>query len=93
MLVVVMNQHNLDLPQAVDVVGKMYEEAIARFKTLQTQVPSWGKRIDEYVAQYIEGMADWMVAVSVYWSFETERYFGKAHKSVKTTRVVQLSRH
>ncbi|KAJ7891010.1 isoprenoid synthase domain-containing protein [Mycena olivaceomarginata] len=93
MLVVVMDQRNLDLPQAIDVVGKMCEEAINRFKTFQMQVPSWGRGIDEDVAQYIQGMSDWMVAVSVSWSFETERYFGKSNKSVKTSRLVQLSRH
>ncbi|KAF7348881.1 Terpene cyclase [Mycena venus] len=93
MVVVLMDKRNLDFPQAVDLVGKMCEEAINRFKTLQTQVPSWRTGIDEDVARYIQGMADWMVAVSVYWSFETERYFGKANKSVKSTRVVQLSQH
>ncbi|KAF7348879.1 Terpene cyclase [Mycena venus] len=93
MVVVVMDKRNLDLRQAVDLVGKMCEEAINRFKTLRTQVLSWRTKIEEDVAQYIQGMADWMVAVSVYWSFETERYFGKANKSVKSTRIVQLSQH
>ncbi|KAF8199310.1 hypothetical protein K438DRAFT_1966517 [Mycena galopus ATCC 62051] len=72
MLVVVMDQRNLDLPRAFDVVGKMYEEAINRFKTLQTQVPSWERIMDEDMAQNIRNGGPYGYGLGVYFVRDRE---------------------
>ncbi|KAJ6522663.1 isoprenoid synthase domain-containing protein [Mycena vulgaris] len=89
MIVVAMHHHNLDLFSAAEFVGDMCRQAIEKFNVLRKEVPSWGGKVDQDVAQYVQGLADWIVGC-VHWSFETERYFGKANKSVKATRHVQL---
>ncbi|TFK67853.1 terpenoid synthase [Pluteus cervinus] len=89
MISVVMNQEGLDLQSAVDFVGRLCKESIDRFNQDRANVPSWGPKIDEEVSIYVNGLADWIVG-SLHWSFETERYFGKSGKEVKTTHVVKL---
>jgi len=89
MISVVMNQEGVDLQTAVDFVGNMCKASIDRFNHDRRCLPSWGPKIDKDVAVYVNGLADWIVG-SLHWSFETERYFGKAGKTVKATRVVGL---
>ncbi|KAJ6494348.1 isoprenoid synthase domain-containing protein [Mycena sanguinolenta] len=89
MVIVVMHHKALDLPGAVTFVGDLCKEAIARFMSLKTRLPSWDDEIDRHVSRYVQGLEDWMSGI-LYWSFETERYFGKAVKSVKASRTVRL---
>jgi hypothetical protein len=89
MVVVVMYHSALDLQTAVDFVGDMCKQALARFASLQEQLPSWDPKIDQDVAKYVQGLKDWISGI-LYWSFETERYFGKGVKTVKATRTVKV---
>ncbi|KAG2008219.1 terpene synthase [Coprinopsis cinerea AmutBmut pab1-1] len=89
MIPVVMHQEGLDLQSAVDFVGEMCKSAIDRFIEDQNYLPSWGPKIDRDLAVYINGLADWIVG-SLHWSFETERYFGKNGRQVKSSRVIDL---
>ena len=89
MISVVMNEEGLDLQTAVDFVGTMCKQSIDRFNDDKANLPSWGPKIDRDVAIYVDGLANWIVG-SLHWSFESERYFGKSGREVKTTRVVNL---
>ncbi|KAJ6537376.1 isoprenoid synthase domain-containing protein, partial [Mycena vulgaris] len=90
MVAVVMHHNALDLPAVLEFVGEMCEQALARFASLKKELPSWGPKIDRDVARYIQGLADW-ISGTLYWSFETQRYFGKAVKTVKATRTVRVN--
>lgn len=89
MINVIMHEQGLDLQDAVDVVGDYCKRAIDRFVHDRARLPSWGPTIDADVRVYVDGLADWIVG-SLHWSFETERYFGRAGRRVKATRKVTL---
>ena len=89
MIDVIMHEQGLDLQDAVNAVGEYCKRAIDRFVRERDNIPSWGPAIDADVRTYVDGLADWIVG-SLHWSFETERYFGKAGKQVKATRLVTL---
>ena len=89
MIDVIMHEEGLELQDAVNVVGEYCKYAIDRFVHHRNNLPSWGPTIDADVHTYVDGLANWIVGV-LQWSFETERYFGKAAKQVKATRVVTL---
>ena len=42
-----------------------------------------------WTSAYVDGLASWIVG-TLHWSFETERYSGKAGKQVKAIRLVTL---
>lgn len=89
MIPVVMNEEGLDLQSAVEFVGALCKQSIDRFVEDRANLPSWGSKIDREVAIYVNGLADWIVG-SLHWSFESERYFGKLGRTVKSTRTVNL---
>ncbi|KAF9259336.1 terpenoid synthase [Marasmius fiardii PR-910] len=89
MIPVIMHEFGYDLQQAVDYVGSLCKQSIDRFISDWAQLPSWGPDIDHQVDIYVNGLADWIVG-SLHWSFESERYFGKAGREVKKSRVVNL---
>lgn len=89
MIPVVMNQYGYGLQEAVDFVGDLCKQSIDRFIQDRASLPSWGPKVDRDVQIYVQGLADWIVG-SLHWSFETERYFGKGGRNVKTGRVVDL---
>jgi hypothetical protein len=89
MITVIMHQYGVDLQTAVDIVGNMCKTSIDRFNEERARLPSWGAKIDRDVAIYVDGLANWIVG-SLHWSFDSERYFGKAGRQVKATRIVDL---
>jgi len=89
MIAVIMYQYGVDLQTAIDIVGNMCKQSIDRFNKERSRLPSWGAKIDRDVAIYVDGLANWIVG-SLHWSFESERYFGKSGRQVKTSRVVDL---
>ncbi|KAJ3002976.1 hypothetical protein NUW54_g5554 [Trametes sanguinea] len=89
MIVVVQTQQKLDLQSAIDYVGELCMGCVDRFQTLREQLPSWGPEIDAQVQVYVEGLGDWMIG-NLVWSFETERYFGKAGPDVRKALSVAL---
>lgn len=89
MIVVVQTQEQLDLQSAIDYVGSLCLGCIDRFQTLRDALPSWGPDIDEQLAVYVDGLGDWMIG-NLVWSFETERYFGRAGAQVRAELSVAL---
>ncbi|KAH7912167.1 isoprenoid synthase domain-containing protein [Hygrophoropsis aurantiaca] len=89
MIVVVMNEQGLDLQSAVDFVGDLCKHSIDRFNDDRQNLPTLGAKIDRDVEVYVSGLADWIVG-SLHWSFESERYFGKSGRDVKSSRIVNL---
>ncbi|THU75845.1 terpenoid synthase, partial [Dendrothele bispora CBS 962.96] len=89
MIVVIMNGQGYDLQTAVDTVGELCRQSIDRFVQDWKNLPSWGPEIDRQVQIYTQGLADWIVG-SLYWSYESERYFGKQGSEVTKSRVVNL---
>jgi len=72
---------------AIQHVCQRTGEAMARFNSLKFTLPSWGPTIDKDIACYIAGLESWMIGV-FYWSFQTERYFGKDVRTVRASRTV-----
>ncbi|KAJ6520767.1 isoprenoid synthase domain-containing protein [Mycena vulgaris] len=91
MVVIIMYYNGLDLPNAAEFVANMCREAIDRFTSLRTNIPCWnGPIVKHDVEKYVQGLANWMSGI-IYWSFKTERYFGKAVKTVRSTMVVEIT--
>ena len=91
MIVIAMHIQDLSLQEAVDFVGDLCKQSIDRFIDAKSSLPSFdfGGPIDRDVAQYVQGLQDWIVG-SLHWSFQSERYFGKSGQIVKKTRIVDL---
>ncbi|CDO68653.1 hypothetical protein BN946_scf184790.g2 [Trametes cinnabarina] len=89
MIVVVQTQQKLDRQSAIDYVGELCMNCVDRFQALRQQLPSWGSAIDDQVRIYVDGLGDWMIG-NLVWSFETERYFGKAGPDVRKALSVDL---
>ncbi|KIJ56936.1 hypothetical protein M422DRAFT_149816 [Sphaerobolus stellatus SS14] len=91
LVTIVMKSYNTDLQGAVDRIGQMSAETVAKYLETKSKLPSWGEEIDKDVAAYIHGLEDWM-AGSLQWSFVTKRYFGESPEVVKQTgKIVLLS--
>jgi NRPS condensation-like uncharacterized protein len=90
MIVIAMHHNNLEFYAAVEYVAQMCREALDRFIGLKQEIPTWGHVVDRDVEKYVQGLTDWIAGI-LYWSFETERYFGKSVRKVKMTRVVPIS--
>lgn len=86
---VLMQEKQVGLQAAVDLVGEHFSTLMARFQEDVKRIPTWGPRVDASVAAYVAAMEHWVVG-NLVWSFETQRYFGPGHAEVKRTRVVRL---
>ncbi|KIK65236.1 hypothetical protein GYMLUDRAFT_240528 [Collybiopsis luxurians FD-317 M1] len=96
---VIMNQNpNMTFLEAVDCVSKIIFEELDEFNRLKATVTddvnagsdiSGCKNFEKDLAVYIEGLENWMIG-NDYFSFESERYFGKQVKSIKQTRIINL---
>ncbi|KIK65237.1 hypothetical protein GYMLUDRAFT_240529 [Collybiopsis luxurians FD-317 M1] len=53
-----------------------------------SDISGW-KNLEKDLAVYVEGMENWMIG-NDYFSFESERYFGKQVSSIKQTRIISL---
>ena len=85
-----MAAHDCDRQEAIGRAYEMWRETLEYFfRTVKTDVPSWGEEVDRDVAVYIQGLKDWIIA-NAEWSFETERYFGKEAKKIRETLQVEL---
>ncbi|KDQ58780.1 hypothetical protein JAAARDRAFT_206626 [Jaapia argillacea MUCL 33604] len=89
MIVVVMREKSLSLQEAVDFVSDMTRDSIDRFFENRANLPSWTPEIDEAVEIYVDGLANWIIG-SLHWSFESERYFLKDGKKIKSEKVIRL---
>ena len=88
-IVTVLMHQNSDysVEQAIEKAADMYKECKTRFLELWNELPSWDPVIDPIAKKYAKGLVDW-VGGSHYWHFECKRYFGSAGKQVFETRMV-----
>jgi len=61
MIVILMHYHGLTLQEAIDYVGNLCEATINAFMENKERLPSWGAEIDQMVANYVQGLQDWIV--------------------------------
>ena len=90
MIVIMTRHHGMTLQEAVDFVGDLCKKSIDRFNEDRARLPSWSPETDAQVQVYVQGLADW-ISGSLYWSFESERYFGKKGRQIKKDRIVELA--
>ena len=88
-VVVVMKTFDLELQDAVDYVADMCNETLECYCEYKTKLPSWTPQVNMEVAQYVQGLDDW-ISGTFHWAFMTERYFGTKNDEVKNTGVVEL---
>ena len=64
MVSVVMQEKGLDLQQAMDLIGDYCKGCLDRFESDRQKLPSWGPEVDKMVAQYVDGLQNWIVGKS-----------------------------
>lgn len=69
--------------------AELLEERYIRWDRAVARVPSWGEDVDAEVTQYIEGIKN-VDRGNLYWSFRSERYFGKKAREIRATREVDV---
>ncbi|THH17076.1 hypothetical protein EW146_g3682 [Bondarzewia mesenterica] len=74
-VIVVMNEQDISLQEAVDFVGDLCNHSIDTF---------------EQVEKYVDGLQNWIIG-SLHWSFETPRYFGNKGLEIKHNLIMKLS--
>ena len=66
-----MKQKGLDLQQAMNLVGDYCRGCIDRFEEDRQKLPSWGTEVDKMVAQYVDGLQNWIVGKSGWFNRST----------------------
>ncbi|KAJ3914016.1 terpenoid synthase [Lentinula edodes] len=89
-ITVVMMELKLDLHEALEWVGHYHRERELEFLRAVKELPMWSPEIDRQVAQYVNGIGNWVRANDC-WSFESGRYFGQDGLRVQETRMVTLA--
>ena len=79
----------LNLQEAADHAGTLFDDLTSCFVAEKKKLPSWGPDLDRDINRYIDGISHWPV-VSLYWSFESPRYFGAPLEDVKRMGVAKL---
>ncbi|KAJ7737458.1 terpenoid synthase [Mycena maculata] len=88
-ITVVMVQFKLDLDAVLDWISQFHDSLVAQFLMHARDIPSWGPVLDPQVGLYIDGLGNWVRANDC-WSFESERYFGKAGLKIQKHRCLTL---
>ncbi|KAJ3576333.1 hypothetical protein NP233_g507 [Leucocoprinus birnbaumii] len=78
------------IEQTIKWVGEYHNTLRRHFLSSLGELPSWGAGIDEPVAEYIYGIANWVRANDT-WGFETPRYFGDDGLAIQSHRIVDLA--
>ncbi|KAJ3169371.1 hypothetical protein HDU87_000646 [Geranomyces variabilis] len=90
LIVVSMKDKNLSLQEGVDFVGELIRERIACFEADKARLPSFGsEEVDADVRTYVQGLEHWVSGV-IAWSFQSKRYFGDEHLTIREKRIVTL---
>lgn len=89
MVTVAMHALDTGPQEAVDWMCRIHEEILAEFVALSNSLPSWGPEIDPQVRRYVHGLGCWIRGNDA-WSFESERYFGKAGVEIQKHRIIRM---
>ena len=93
MVTVVMKERDLTLQGAMDFIGKEFHKISSRFVTLVKEIPTFDgldAEASQALDRYIWGIGNWVTA-SIYWGYESERYFGTQGLEIMKHRVVEVS--
>ncbi|KAF9002156.1 isoprenoid synthase domain-containing protein [Cyathus striatus] len=85
----IMFEHKLELQAALDWLGAFVEDLVKRFLANVSDLPSWGKDVDERLKVYVDGLGYW-VRGNDCWCYETKRYYGDDGDDVRKTRYITL---
>ena len=88
-VIVVMKNLNVNIEGAMEWIQTHHAELRKTFMDKYFQVPRWGGPVDRQVAQYVDGLANW-VGANNQWHFESRRYFGEKGADVQKTGWVDL---
>ncbi|KAI0290412.1 terpenoid synthase [Multifurca ochricompacta] len=89
-ITIVMYQNKTDIQEAMNWVSEYHKELEEKFMDIyENKIPKFGKPVDEQLAQYVDGIGNW-VRANYQWGFESERYFGKKGLEIQRTRWVTL---
>jgi len=89
LLKVLINEHGISVEEAANRVSTLCKQSIDAFVRNRKLLPSWGGSVDHDVEKYVEGLSSWIIGI-LYWSFKTERYFGKDQALIKAAGRVRL---
>ena len=89
LLKVLMSEHDINVEEAADRVSTLCKKSIDTFVRNRELLPSWGGSVDRDVEKYVEGLGSWIIGI-LYWSFKTERYFGRDKALIKAAGRVRL---
>ncbi|THU78335.1 terpenoid synthase [Dendrothele bispora CBS 962.96] len=81
LVTIVMNQYDLDLPEAMKWIGEFHDSIAEKFLSTYKNLPDWGP--------YVDGLGNWVCANDS-WSFESWRYFRGKGLEIEKTRSVEL---
>lgn len=86
---VLMNQKDIPVQEAMDIVGKEIQKRFQLYVSSKAQLPSWGPQVDAGVQAYATVLEDWTIG-SIRWSLESKRYFTKNAPYNKKTLEVKI---
>lgn len=93
LIMVAMHEFNTDVQTAINWIGNHHESLVHQFLNEWHNIPIVSLGLPENagkdVQAYCERLAYWIRGNGC-WSFESERYFGKAGREIQNTRRVQL---
>ena len=77
------------MQEAADYIGSQFQVLQNIFLENKILVPPFGEAIDRDVQLYIAGLEQWVIG-NLHWSFDSQRYFGRNHESIKRTLSVPI---
>ncbi|KZT38050.1 terpenoid synthase [Sistotremastrum suecicum HHB10207 ss-3] len=89
LVMVAMRERQVDVQGAMDYLGQRYHQLRDAFFDQMNDIPSWSPQIDADIKEYIMEMGRWVTG-NMFWSFESERYFGPHGLEIMEHRNVTL---
>ena len=84
-----MHKHQAGVQEAIDIGGDLFKTKMERFYELYPQVPRFTGPVDLDVQRLVDGMGHCLSGI-LYWTFESERYFGKRGVEIQKSRKMKL---
>lgn len=89
-VIVVMNQLDLSVQEAMAHVNEWHSKRASDFMTAMVDLPPCPSvEIRAQLKSYVNGLANWVTA-NYEWSFETRRFFGEDSAAIKEHGIVKL---
>ncbi|GJJ08044.1 hypothetical protein Clacol_002251 [Clathrus columnatus] len=88
LVTIVMHELKLDIQGAINWIGELNDDLATEFLKEYYNLPTF-KGFEHDILAYCKGLGNW-VRANDSWSFESERYFGRAGRYIQTSRRVPL---